>query len=88
MTAAKKLKHIFTGTKHGNWYVVEGDKDLVEESTKGKFFLVVGERLRKYLASARLLLISCFSRENSAIWSQFRPKLQNLVSHDSLQGFF
>ena len=82
MTAAKN--DVFTGIKNGNWYLGEGDKHLVEESTKGRIFLVVGEKMSKYLASAGLLLIPCSSRENSAIWSQFGPKLQNLVFHNSL----
>ena len=39
MTAAKKLKNdLFTGLKHGNWYLVEDDKDLVGESTNGGIF--------------------------------------------------
>ena len=82
MTAAKN--DVFTGLQHGNWYLVEGDKHLVRESTKGGFFLVVGEKMRKYLASAGLLFIPCSSRENSAIWPQFESKLQNLVFHNSL----
>ena len=43
------------------------------------FFLVVGERMSKFLASAGLLLISCPIRENTLILSQFEPKLQNLM---------
>ena len=35
MTAAKN--DVFTGLQHGNWYLVEGDKHLVRESTKGDF---------------------------------------------------
>ena len=39
MTAAKKLKNdVFPGLKHGNWYLLEGDKDLVWKSTKGGIF--------------------------------------------------
>ena len=39
MTAAKKLKNdVFTGLKHRNLYLVEGDKDLVGESTEGRIF--------------------------------------------------
>ena len=50
----------------------------------GRLFWVVGERMSKFLASARLVLISCTSRENPKIWSQFGPKSQILISHDSL----
>ena len=46
--------------------------------------MVVGERMSKYLAGTGLLFIPCPGRENSAIWSQFGPKLQDLISHDSL----
>ena len=76
--------YVFTGLKHGNWCLVEEDKHFVGESTKERFFLVVGESMSKYLASAGLLLIPSPSRENSAFWSQFGPKLQDLISHDSL----
>ena len=67
---------------------MEGDKDLVGESTKGGFFLVVGERMRKYLASVGLLLITCSSKENSAIWSKFGLKLQKLYLMILCKDFF
>ena len=86
MTAAKKLNDVFTGLKHGNWYLVEGDKHFVGQYTKDGFFLVVGERMSKYLTSAGLILIPCSSRENSAIWSQFALKLQNLKSCFCVRG--
>ena len=44
----------------------------------------VEERTSKFLASAGLPLNPCPSRENPPIWSQFGPKLQNLISDDSL----
>ena len=45
---------------------------------------MVGWGTRKFLASGELLLIHRPSRENTAIWSQFGPKLQNLISHVSI----
>ena len=45
------------------------------------------DRMRKFLASAGLL-ISYPSRENPLIWSQYRPKLQNIISDVSVLGFF
>ena len=59
-------------------------KKLTGESTKGEFFFVIGERMSKFSSSVGLLLFSCYSRGNLAIWSQFGPRLQNLISHDSL----
>ena len=50
----------------------------------GGFFLVMGERVSKFLASAGLFLIPCPSRENTPTWSQFEPKLQNLIPDNSL----
>ena len=50
----------------------------------GGFFLVVGERMSKFLIIAGLLLSPCPIRENLAIWSQFGPKLQDLISRGSL----
>ena len=79
MTKAKKLKMKFIGLKHGNWYLVEGDKHK-----KGEFFLVVGEKGRKCSATAEFFPISCLNRENPAIWSQFGPKFQSFTYHDSL----
>ena len=52
-----------------------------------RLFLVVGERINKLLASAEVLFPSP-NRQNPAIWSQFGPRLQNIISHDSLSGFF
>ena len=75
---------VFAGLKCGNWCLVEGDKHFIGESTKGGFFLALGERMGRYLTSAELLLIPCPSRGNSTIWSQFGPKLQDLISHYSL----
>ena len=43
------------------------------------FFLVVGERMSKFFASAGLLLNPCPIRESTLILSQFEPKLENLV---------
>ena len=59
------------------------------ECTKGEIFpvLVAGERRNKCLASAGLLLIPCPSRENSAICSQFGPKLQDLISQALCKDF-
>ena len=42
----------------------------------------------KYLASAGLLLIPCYSKENSAIRSQFGLKLQNLYLIILFKDFF
>ena len=42
MTAANKIKIIVL--KHGNWYLLEGDKNLVRESTKGAEFSWFWER--------------------------------------------
>ena len=67
---------------------MEGDDSYVGESTKGETFLVVEERMSKCLASAGLLLIPWPIRENDGVWSQFGPKLQNLITHDSVEGFF
>ena len=41
MTAAT-TKNVFIGLKHGNWYLVEDDKNFVGESTKGDIFLGTG----------------------------------------------
>ena len=70
------------GKKFGGG-VYKGERGEGGEEGRGGF-LVVGERISKFLASAGLLLIPCPSTENLAIWSQFGPKLQNLRSDDSL----
>ena len=43
------------------------------------FFLEVGKRMSKFLASAGLLAIPCPIRENPLILTQFGPKLENLM---------
>ena len=75
---------LFIGSKQGNSYWVDGQKKVNGDSTKGEFFFVIGERMSKFSASVGLLLFSCYSRGNLAIWSQFGPRLQNLISHDFL----
>ena len=50
------------------------------------FLLVLRERMR-ILASAGLFVIPNPTRGNAEVWFQFGPNLQNLISHDSLQGF-
>ena len=63
---------------------MDGDIKFGGVSTKEKIFLVVGERMRKFFASGRLLLIPCSSRQNSAIWFKFGAKSENLISYNSL----
>ena len=62
---------------------MEEDKNLVGESFGGRiiggFFLVVGKRMSKFLASAGLFPIPCPIRENPPMLSQFGPKLENLM---------
>ena len=55
------------------------DKNFLGESVKGEFFLVVGERMSKFSGSAGFLLFSSSSKENTAIWSQFGPRLIDLT---------
>ena len=45
----------------------------------GGFFLVVGKRMSKFLASAGLLPIPCLIRKNPPMLSQFGPKWENFM---------
>ena len=54
---------------------------MMGKSTKRIFFLLVGGRKSKFLASGAPLLILCHSRENTAIWFQIGPKQQNFRPH-------
>ena len=61
MTAAS-WQWNFCQIKHGNWYLVKGDKNLLGSLQTGRFSLVVGEEMKKFLAGATLLLIPSPSR--------------------------
>ena len=53
-----------------------------------RFFLVLGETVRKFFAISGLPLNPYPSSQNHAICSQFVPKLEHLIYYDSLFGFF
>ena len=64
------------------------DPDIVSQKISlfgayGKLGTCWWERMRKFLASAGLL-IPYPSKENPLIWSQYRPKLPNIISDDFL----
>ena len=83
-SSQKPNNEVFIGLKHGSWYLLEENKHLLGESAKREIFLVLGQRMSKFLTSAGLLFILSPSRENPAIWFQFRPKLLNFTYLDSL----
>ena len=59
--------------------LVEGDKNLEEESTKWGIFFGGRKRMSKLLASAGLFPIPCPIRENPPMLSQFGRELGNLM---------